>query len=351
MPETTTDPRRAITVDLGVFAHNEADGIAATIGDLARQSLLDAPDVDLRIVVLANGCTDDTTGVARRAAEAAGRGDVVQVEAIAQGGKSRTWNRFVHDLSRKDCDVLLFCDADIRLPDPRALEALVRGLMDRPGLRAISSRPVKDLQHDRRPQGLQERLIASSGGGLDDWRTAICGQLYGLRKDSARAFHLPAGLPVEDGFVRAAVLTDVFSGPEDLSRIDGAETFHVYESERTIPALIRHQCRIVMGGAVNVAVFERLAPLDRGAAQALLRQAARDQGWLAQTLRAGTPRWPYGWVPFHFLVKRAAVFRATGGVGRRLRALVILTLGLGFDAVVFVLAQARMARGQGAGFW
>lgn len=351
MPEITTDPLRPVTVDLGVFAHNEADGIAATIADLARQSLLDAPDVDLRILVLANGCTDDTAGVARRAAEAAGRGDVVVVENLVQGGKSRTWNRFVHDLSRGECDVLLFCDADIRLPDPQALEKLVRGLIDRTELEAITSRPVKDLQHDRGPLGFQEKLIAASGGGLDDWRTAICGQLYGLRSPMARAFHMPAGLPVEDGFVRAAVLTSVFSAPEDLSRIDGADTFHVYDSERTIPALIRHQCRIVMGGAVNLAVFERLAPLDPAAVQAQLKQAAEDQDWLAATVRAATPRWPHGWVPFHFLVKRATSFRPAGGVGRRLRALALLGVGLGFDAIVFVLAQARMARGQGAGFW
>lgn len=351
MPDPTSDPPRSIALDLGVFAHNEAAGIASTIGDLARQSILAAPDLDLRIVVLANGCSDDTAEVARHAAEAAGAAGAVHVEVIAQGGKSRTWNRFVHHLSRTECDLLLFCDADIRLPDPLALEALARALIDRPGLKAITSRPVKDLQHDQGPLGIQERLIAASGGGLDDWRTAICGQLYGLRSATARAFHLPAGLPVEDGFVRAAVLTDVFSAPEDLSRIDGATTFHVYASERTIPALIRHQCRIVMGGAVNLAVFQRLAPLDPAGVQAQLQQAAGDQDWLAATVRAATPRWPHGWVPFHFLVKRATAFRPAGGIGRRLRAVALLGLGLGFDAVVYVLAQARMARGQGAGFW
>lgn len=353
MPQDTqtdhTPPK--ITVDLGLFAHNEAAGIAATIADVARQSIRSAPGIDFRVVILANGCTDDTAGVAARAIEAACAGADIAVEVLAQGGKSRTWNRFVHDLSRPDCDVLLFCDADILLPDPAAFETLVRDLMGRPALGAITSRPVKDLQHDGRGLGLQERLIARSGGGLDDWRTAICGQLYGLRTDVARSFHLPAGLPVEDGFVRAAVLTAVFCQPEDLSRIDGAATHHVYASERTIPALLRHQCRIVIGGAVNLVVFERLAPMDLRQTQATLRAASGDQDWLARTVRAATPRWPYGWVPLHFMVKRAAAFRAAGPGRGGVRSVAILGVGLVFDTIVYVMAQLRMARGQGAGFW
>ena len=81
----------------------------------------------------------------------------------------------------------------------------------------------------------------------------------------------------EDGFIRAMVLTDLLSAPQDLTRIDGdPEAFHVYESIRDIGALIRHQTRIVVGSAVNAALFahiRRHAPTEEQA-HALLTAAA-----------------------------------------------------------------------------
>lgn len=260
MPDIQDEPSdpKPLSVDLAIFAHNEAAGIAKTIAALAQQTIHEITDFDFRILVLANGCTDDTAKVAQQALTENGLGQKAKVHDLAKGGKSRTWNRFVHDFSRESSAILVFCDADILLPDADALVKLAQGLAMHPHLRAITSRPVKDLHHFEGRLNLTERMIAAGGGTLDNWQEAICGQLYGLRTEIARSFWLPAGLPVEDGFVRAMVLTDLFSEQENLNYIDGADTFHVYESERTLRGLIRHQTRIVIGGAVNAKAFERL---------------------------------------------------------------------------------------------
>ena len=55
------------TIDIGIFAHNEAGGIAAMLGELARQDLFCAPGRSVRVHLLANGCSDDTVAVARAA--------------------------------------------------------------------------------------------------------------------------------------------------------------------------------------------------------------------------------------------------------------------------------------------
>lgn len=331
-----------LRVDVGVFAHNEAAGIAAMLTGLMAQDVHRAEGVSVRVVVLCNGCTDDTADRARGVAG-------VEVADLPLGGKSRTWTRFVHDLSRPDADMLIFCDADIELPVQDALLRLVRGLAARHGLRVLSSQPVKDIIH--RPHGLtrQDRLIARATGGLDNWKQAICGQLYAMPAAVARQFHLPVGLPVEDGFLRAMVLTDRLTQPEDLGRIDGADgVFHVYDSERKIGALIRHQVRIVIGSAVNFACFralERTPPADRAA---VLSRAAGDEAWLPGVIRTAYPVWPHGYVPLHFLTKRLA---RAGADWRRPKRWPVLAVGFGFDLVVYVLAQIRMARGAGAGFW
>lgn len=328
-------------VDVGVFAHNEAAGIAAMVARLLAQEL---GGLDARILVLANGCTDDTAALARAAG--------AEVADLPQGGKARTWNRFVHDLSRKNTEALIFVDADIEFTAADSLKRLALGLADHPALWVLNSQPVKDIT--ARPEGLSalDKVIAAAGGGLDDWKTAICGQLYAMPAARARSFHLPIGLPVEDGFLRAMVLTDALTRDEDFTRIDGLESLsHLYASERSIPALIRHQTRIVIGSALNFAAFDTLRALPEEARRPALAAAAADEGWLASAARTRLPCFPFGFVPFHFLTKRLARLAADPRQNLRPKRLVVAILGFGFDAIVYLLAQYRMARGTGAGFW
>lgn len=333
------------TIDIGIFAHNEAGGIAAMLGELARQDLFCAPGRSVRVHLLANGCSDDTVAVARAAVASGWPGAPLVIHDLAEGGKSRTWNRFVHDLSRPEAGMLMFCDADIRLPAADSLSRLVAHLEARPGLQAVSSRPVKDMSHDNPPRGPVERLIALAGGTLGDWKTSICGQLYVMPAAMARRFHLPVGLPVEDGFVRTMVASDVMRQPGDLSRLDGAEgVFHVYESERRLGPLVRHQVRIIIGSAINAQLFAELA--ETPDVPATLERAAADPDWLGGGLSRRLPRW-YGWGGTHFVTRRFHNWRRSPSLKRT----AALIPGLAFDAVVYVIAQARMARGTGAGFW
>ncbi|MES2435641.1 MAG: glycosyltransferase [Pseudomonadota bacterium] len=328
-------------VDIGVFAHNEAAGIAAMVARLLAQDILADAGFSARVLVLANGCSDDT--VAR--AQVPG----VEVVDLPEGGKSRTWNRFVHDLARADADVLVFVDADIEFCDAGALRRMVQAMGPH---WVINSQPVKDIV--ARPEGLShmDKIIAAAGGGLDDWKTAICGQLYAMPAGIARRFHLPVGLPVEDGFLRAMVLTDALTGPENFGRIGGAEgVSHIYASERSVAALIRHQLRIVIGSAVNFAAFGAVTALPVAERHAELARAAGDAGWLSAALGAGLPRWPFGYVPGHFLIKRLARAAASPRDLLRPKRLLVTILGFGFDLVVYCRAQWAMWRGIGVGHW
>jgi hypothetical protein len=276
----------------------------------------------------------------------------VEVADLAEGGKSRTWNRFVHDLARDAAEVLIFVDADIAFTAPDCLKRLALGLVARPELWVLNSQPVKDIV--ARPEGLGalDKIIAAAGGGLDDWKTAICGQLYAMPAARARRFHLPIGLPVEDGFLRAMVLTDALTGPEDFGRIDGLDGLsHLYASERRIAALIRHQTRIVIGSAINFAAFEALRALPEEARRPALARAAADEGWLVRAIRARLPGWPFGFVPMHFLTKRLQRLWSHPRDLLRPKRVFLALMGFGFDAIVYVLAQYRMARGTGAGHW
>lgn len=341
-------------VDFGIFAHNEAEVIADLIADLSRQVALTREDLDLRVMLMANGCSDATAARAQEAVAALPEGlqDRFVIHDLAEGGKSRTVHRFIHDTARGDAVILGFMDADIRLPQTDTLGRMIDGMLTRSELHAFTSRPVKDVVHDKLEVGLVPRLIAAGGDGLTNFRKSICGQLYILRGDMARSIGLPAGLPVEDGFVRAMVVTDLLSRDQDLTRIDGdPAVYHVYESIRSIPDLIHHQTRLIVGSAINAALYGkfRREGHDRKALQDLLMQTARNPDWLAGVLKTELPRRPFGYVPFRFLTNRIGAFRKFGR--RSPKALAVLLVGLGLDSVVYVKASLRMWRGAGSGFW
>lgn len=343
-----------IRLDIAVFAHNEADQIAGLIADLGKQDIFACENIDAHVLILANGCSDATAALAEQAVTALppGVADRFSVLDLAQGGKSRTGHRFIHDLSRRDAGLLGFMDADIELPRQDTLRRMADGLAAQPGLLVFTSRPVKDVVHHQLKTGLTGRLIAAGGDGLTDWRKSICGQLFMVRAPQVRRIGLPAGLPVEDGFFRAMLLTDLLSVPEDTTRIDGdAEVFHVYQSIRNLPELIRHQTRIVLGSAVNAALYRKIrrdAPTE-DAAHALLMDAAGDEAWLSQTLEEELPRKPYGYVPGEFLTKRWRRFRSRTRV--RPGNILLLLAGLSFDAIIWLNATYKMRRGTGAGYW
>ena len=84
-----------------VLAHNEERRIAACLGSLP----LGEPGIDVHVVV--NGSSDRTAAIAREIC--AGRGTV---HDWPEGGKSRSWNRFVFDTPGIVGDAYVFVDGD-----------------------------------------------------------------------------------------------------------------------------------------------------------------------------------------------------------------------------------------------
>lgn len=320
--------------------------IADTLRDLIAQDLLLTNDV--RIVVLLNGCTDATPTVV---SEIASLYPLIDPVFLTKAGKSRAWNSFVHHESRNDCDVLFFVDADIRIPQPSALSDLVAALKADENLFAVNSRPIKDLAHLNRPLTVVEKLILASAETTHDWRQAICGQLYAMPARRARAISLPIGLPVEDGFLHAMIATGSFNESPVGFRVGGSTASHIYESERSIASLVRHQTRIVIGSSINSVIFQTLANAGQSERRQLLLQASQDEEWLPNLLTRSLPRFPYGFVPVHFLVKRSQRAISCPRELLRPRRLIVIVAGAAFDLLVYIIAQLRMARGIGAGYW
>lgn len=192
---------------VAIFAHNEAQRIAACLGSLP----LDRRD--MRFHLLINGSTDRTAEIARRIA---GDRPSLVIHELTLGGKARTWNRFVHDIVPATIpDMVVFMDGDAEIA-PGSFEAMARALETQPGTNAIAGMPLNGRSH------LAYQAMIRSEGGL-------FGDLYALRgsfvgRIRAANLRLPVDLIGDDGLVAAWAATDLGTDADwDRSRLGHAD--------------------------------------------------------------------------------------------------------------------------------
>lgn len=177
-------------IAVGIFAHQEERRIGLCLSSLP----LDRPDTIYHVLV--NGSTDATAALARSAA--GGRSNVL-IHDIAAGGKSRTWNHFVHDLLVGNDQAVIFLDGDAEIA-LGSIDSLARTL-EKKDVNAASAMPLNGRQSSRYRAMLREE------GGL-------FGDLYALSGDfvnrvRTRELLLPDDLIGDDGLVAAWAHTDL----------------------------------------------------------------------------------------------------------------------------------------------
>ena len=175
---------------IAVLAHNEE----ALIGDCLNSLPLGKAGVDVHVVV--NGSRD---GTADRARSFSG----VIVHDYAEGGKSRSWNRFVFDQLDGFAGTHIFVDGDARV-EPDSIAALVKALADNPTANAAAALPL----NGRRAAAYRATTIRDHG---------LFGDLYAVRggflaRMKAAGIRLPDDLIGDDGLIASLAKTDL--GPE-----------------------------------------------------------------------------------------------------------------------------------------
>lgn len=173
-----------------VLAHNEERRIARCLTSLP----LAAPGIDVHVVV--NGSHDRTAQIARGFAG-------VIVHDWEQGGKARSWNRFLLDTLRPGAEMVVLVDGDAEIT-PGSIAALADTLAANPNANAAAGLPA----NGRRMQAYRNAIIRDHG---------LFGDLYALRgsfldRMRAAAIRLPDDCIGDDGLIGAMVKTDL--GPE-----------------------------------------------------------------------------------------------------------------------------------------
>lgn len=348
-------------ISVGILAWNEAGAIERTLRSLFQQTALQAESADppgcaWEIVVVPNGCTDNTAAVSSRAlADLVARTnpDIAwRVCEVAESGKSNAWNRFVHEFSAPGADLIALLDADIEFGERTTLANAVTALTSDPRAVAAVDLPLKDAVK-KREMSFLERISVRASGDLAQRHAELCGQFFVARADALRRIWMPKGLSVEDGFLGAMLVTNCFREPADHRRIIRAEgATHYYETLASIRAIYRHELRLVIGTALNCYLLWDFLifatdPAGDGAGELIRRRLERDPAWY-EKLMANAIRTRGWWVlPRGMLFRRFARKRLSPGAKGLLKALV----GFAVDLPVCVAANRRLKRLDSIGYW
>jgi glycosyltransferase involved in cell wall biosynthesis len=178
-----------------VLAHNEEAHIGACLQSLP---------IGVPVHVVVNGSRDRTAETARRVPG-------VTVHEFAQGGKARSWNRFVFDVLDNFTAVMVFADGDA-IVAPGSVEALAAALEANPSANAAAALPLNGRK------ALVYRETTLRDHGLFGDLYAVRGAFLARMKDAA--IRLPDDLIGDDGLIAALAKTDL--GPEsswDATRV------------------------------------------------------------------------------------------------------------------------------------
>jgi glycosyltransferase involved in cell wall biosynthesis len=169
-------------ISIGILAYNEAGSIGKTLHSLFGQSVFVDPDEDdeIEIIIVPNGCTDDTADVARIVlADLVTRSQLTRVKyavcEVAEPGKTNAWNRYVHQFSDPHAKYLLLMDADIEFLGDRTVRNTIDELERNPRANLAVDTPTKDIVLKPNKNWIEKLSLSVSAAATNSTEVWICG--------------------------------------------------------------------------------------------------------------------------------------------------------------------------------
>jgi glycosyltransferase involved in cell wall biosynthesis len=353
-------------ITVGILACNEGERIACTINSLFEQSVfagggVTLSDVQWDIVVVPNGCQDDTQQRAEQALQAACANNKTaavsyRIVSLERAGKSHAWNKLVHDIAAPATDAFVMIDADIEFGHPDTIANSVQRLCTDAHAWAVVDLPIK-----RFGSTAENTLVAKLSTRVSQIKLAselpcISGQFYVMAASRMHSVWMPVALSVEDGFLQSMVITDNFRQAPDGSRIVRADhASHYFEGLSRLRDIVNHEVRITIGTVLNDYlcwdVLLYMTPQDgAGAGEVVRKLNALDPDWYRRMMEnqiAIRGRWPIRITQYW---RRLPGWWALPPTQRLVELPRTLLLSM-FDAYVMSQVRRRLVSGKAVGCW
>lgn len=282
---------------------------------------------------------------------------------VKEAGKSNAWNLFIHEFAAPDADFFCLMDADIQLHDRNALEKMLKVLVENPEYWIALDRPIKDIELKENKSWLEKLSVAvskSSNAG----QLYICGQLYCGRAEPLRNMWMPAGLPVEDGFLTQMVISENFTleNPTFTKRIVRVEeASHIFEAYTNPLKLVNHEVRVVVGIVINAFLtyyLQERCSKKLTAGMLINRMNKENHLWLNDFVRNSLVKERWWLIPISLVFRRYRSLRCEASplgqnrsLWKALLRILIATLAFIVDISIFIRANSTLRRKVISNYW
>lgn len=286
-------------VSIAVRAWNEEAVIRRTLENIFEQNMFEElakRGERAEVVCVPNGCTDDTALIAlevfieQKKKHPFAKSFSCRVESIAQAGRNNTWNAYVHEIANRNAEFLFIMDSDILFNRRDTLFNMLSVLLENSEAQISSDVQIKDIALKKR-KSLRDKLSLATTTMTRQIEGQMTGQLYCIRAEVARKIWLPKDLGApDDGFIKAIVCTDFFTGELNPKRIQLApNASHIFEAYTSPLEILKNQKRQMIGQTtVHLLVDKYLKdlPLEQkmNLAATLRQNDERNPDWLAQLI-------------------------------------------------------------------
>lgn len=355
-------------ISIGILAHNESALISVMLDSLFRQSLLQKPDLNLELIeilVIPNGCTDNTAEVATKTLQKLSNkyplSSKVQwrIKELQQPGKSNAWNVYIHQFSVPDADYIFLMDSDIELLESTTLNSMIDALEHNTDAWISVDRPIKDVTLKTQPNLLEKLSILASklsGGGSNKPGEAawICGQLYCARGEILRQIWLPINVINDDSFVYTNVVTDLLRSPENPDRVILADSAsHKFEAYTNLSRLFNHEKWLIMGSTINDLIYQDLRSqvnFQQDLPSLIKQRNEEDSAWLSKLLQKQIQQQGWWLIPRFFFSRRFSSL-SNKTLSKAILFFPLALIAFFLDLWLSLQANLQLHQGKGLGHW
>jgi glycosyltransferase involved in cell wall biosynthesis len=339
-------------ITIGILAYNEAESISKLLHSLSKQSLFQQSNSDhlVEIIVVPNGCTDDTSLVAQKSLEILTKeldSDLFQWQVceVEEAGKSNAWNLLIHEFSAPDTDFFFLMDADIELYAQNSLEQMLDVLVQNPEYWISLDKPIKSIEV-KENKTLIEKLSVAFSKSYDDNLLYICGHLYCGRASILRDIWMPAGITIEDGFLTQMIIHENFTIKNpSFKRIVRVKTAsHLFEAYTNPIDLIKHEIRVVVGIVINIYLtnyFKEKCNNQQTAGNLIVQMNQEKHLWLNDFMKDALADKGWWVIPMSFVFRRYQSLQKDSFFKAFLR-IIIATCAFIADLGIFIRANKKL---------
>lgn len=352
-------------ISMGILAYNESLAIGSMLSSLFEQTLWQEanPELKIELIVVPNGCTDDTASVARNNLAKLSQ-PLVEIDfswrvfSVKQQGKSNAWNVYVHQLASPSADYLFLMDSDIKLLDRCTLTSMIEILENRPEASVAVDKPIKDISLKPNKNIIETLSVAIShlsGKKIVEGDAAwICGQLYCGRGEILRQIWLPTSLPIEDAFLYTMIVTDRLKSTETPQRVVLAgSASHVFEAYTNPNRLLCHEKWLILGNAINKIICNDLTAnnhKNQDAGLIIKERNEQNSLWLDQLIQTSVSKKGW-WFISPFILTRRFQSLLNYPFPKIILLLPLSAIAFLLDLMVSIQANLELHKGKKVGYW